>query len=65
MIMLRFGETKVVKEEFYGAKKYIYIWDNVDIAISNFIETKNDFKCLIGYLSEVVRPLVLILPKMS
>ena len=42
------------------------IWDvNVDIVISNFIETKNSSKYLIGYINEVVRPLVLILTKMS
>ena len=29
--MLRFGKTKVAKEELYGAKKLINIWDvNVD-----------------------------------
>ena len=32
---------------------------------SNLIETKNNSKYLIGYLDEVIRPLVLILPKMS
>ena len=42
--MLTSGETKVAKEEFYGAKKPINIWDvNVDnIVISNLIETKHD-----------------------
>ena len=28
--MLRFGETKVAKDEFYSAKKPITIW-NVDV----------------------------------
>ena len=28
--MLRFGMTKVAKEEFYGSKKLIKIW-NVDV----------------------------------
>ena len=44
--MLRFGEIKVAKEEFYGAKKPIHILDaNVDtIVISNLIETKNNSK---------------------
>ena len=47
-------------------KKKKSIWDvNVDIVISNFIETKNSSKYLIGYINEVVRPLVLILTKMS
>ena len=50
--MLRFGKTKVAKEEFYDAKKPIKIWDvNVfKIVISTLIETKNNFRYLIGYL---------------
>ena len=32
--MLRFGETKIAKEELYGAKKPIKIWD-VDVKISH------------------------------
>ena len=52
--MLKFGETKVAKEEVYGAKKPIKIWDvDVDdIVISKLIETKNNSKYLIGYLDE-------------
>ena len=67
VVMLRFGKTKVEKETFYGAKKSIHIWDvGVDnIVISKSIETKNNFKYFIGYLDKVIRPLVLILPKMS
>ena len=45
--MLRFRETKVAKENFYGAK------------------TKTNSKYLIGYLGNVIRPLVLVLPKIS
>ena len=43
------------------------IWHfNVDnIVFSNLIETKNNSKYLIGYLDEVITPLVLILAKMS
>ena len=43
IIMLRFGKIKVVKEEFYGAKNPINIWDvNVtNIIISKLLETKN------------------------
>ena len=54
--MLRFGKTKVAKEEFYGAKKPIKIWDvNVDnIVISKLIETKNNSKYLARYLDEVI-----------
>ena len=66
--MLRFGKTKVEKEEFNGAKKKtIKIWD-VDvnnIATSKLVKTKNNSNHLIGYLNEVIRPLILILPKMS
>ena len=35
------------------------------MVISKLIETKNYFKYFPGYLDEVIRPLVLILPKMS
>ena len=50
--MLRFGKTKVAKEEFYDAKKPIKIWDVnvIRIVISTLIETKDNFKYLIGYL---------------
>ena len=42
--ILRFGKTKVAKQEFYGAKNPIKIWDvYVDnIAISKLIKTKNN-----------------------
>ena len=65
--MLRFGNTKVEKEGFYGAKKPIKIWDvHVDnIIISKLVDTKNNSKYLIGYLDGVIRPFVMILPKMS
>ena len=62
---LRFGKTKLVKEKFYGAKKLIKICDvDVDnIVISKLIETKNKCKYLIGCLSDIIRSLALILPK--
>ena len=43
------------------------IWDaNVDkIAILNLIETRNNSKHFIRYLDEVIRPLVLMLTKIS
>ena len=65
--MLKCGKTKIAKEEFHGVKKSIKIWDlGVDnIAISKLIETKNSSKDFIGYLDEVMRSLVLILPKVS
>ena len=60
-------KTKVAKEEFYGVKKPIKIWDvNVDnIIISKLVETKKNFKNLTRYLDEVIKPLVLPLPKMN
>ena len=48
-------------------KRPIKIWDvNVDnIVISKLVKTKTNSKCLIGYLDKAIRPLVLIIPKMS
>ena len=48
-------------------KKPIKIWDaNVDnIVISKAFQTKTNSKYLIGYLDKVIRPLVLIMPKMG
>ena len=50
IIILRSGETKIRNEKFYAAKKAINIWDvNIDnIVISKLIETKTNFKNLIG-----------------
>ena len=65
--MLRFGETKIVKDKFYAAKKPINTWDvNVDNkVISKLVKTKSHCKYLIGYLDKVIRALVLLLPEMS
>ena len=67
LIMLRFGKIKEAREELYGAQKLIEFWDvNADnIVISKLVDTKNNSKYLIEYLDKVIRPLVLILPKMS
>ena len=48
-------------------KKPINNWDvNVDsIVISKLIGTKTNSKYIIGYLDKVIRPIVLILPKIS
>ena len=48
-------------------QKPMNIWDvNIDNkVISKLIETKTNSKYLIGYLNKVIRPLVLILSKMS
>ena len=48
-------------------KKNNKIW-NVEVnnmVISNLTETNNNSKYLIGYLDEVIKPLVLTLPKSS
>ena len=37
----------------------------INFVISKTVETKNNSKFLNGYLDEVIRPLVLILPKTS
>ena len=65
--MLRFRKTIVAKQEFNDAKKPIKIWDvHVNnIFISKLVETKNNSRYLAGYLNEAIRPLVLILSKMS
>ena len=65
--MLRFGRTKLSKEKLLGGKKAIKIWNiMVDkIVISKLIATKKYSKYSIGYLDEVIRPLVLIFLKMS
>ena len=67
-IMFRFDKTKVAtKRILWHKKKTIKIWnvDVDDIVISKIIETKGNSKYLIGYLDEVIRPLVLILPKIT
>ena len=65
--MVKFGKTEIAKEKFYAAKKPIKIWDvNVEnIVISKLVKTKTNSKYLIGYLDEDIRPLLLIMPKMS
>ena len=65
--MLRFGKTKVAKEKFYGAKRPVKMLDvnAYNIVISKSVETRNNSKYLIEYSDEVIRPLVLILPKLS
>ena len=63
---MRYGETKNQKK-YFMLKKTRNIWDlNIDnIVISKLIETKTNSKYLIGYIDKVIRPLVLVLPKMS
>ena len=68
VIMVRFGDKELVKEKFYTAKTPMKILDvNVDnIVVSKLIETKTNSKYLIGIkFDKAIRPLVLIMPKMS
>ena len=64
---MRFGEKKIAKEKFHVAKRPIKICDlNVDNAvISNVVKIKSNYKYLIGYLNKAIRPLILIMPKIS
>ena len=57
----------IAKEKFYAGNKPINIWDvNVDnIVILKLVKTKTNSKNLIGYLDKTIRPLLLIMPKMS
>ena len=63
--MLRFGQKKVTTKKFYAAKKLIKFGMFMLIIISKLIERKTNSKYLIGYLDKAIRPLVLIIPKMS
>ena len=58
---------KIAKEEFYDAKQLIKIWEvNIEnIVISKLVKTKTNLKFLTGYLGKAMRPLVLIMSKMS
>ena len=60
IIILRFGQAKVVKEEFCGAKRPIKTRNvNINnISISKLVETKNNAKYLVGYLDEVKKLLL-------
>ena len=69
---MRFGERERERErerekQFDAAKIRIKIWDiNVDnIVISKLVKTETISKYLIGYLGNAIRPLILIMPKMS
>ena len=50
--MLRFGKTKVAKEEFKDAKKPIKNSYVDNIVVPKLIETNNS---LIGYLNDVMK----------
>ena len=61
------GETEIAKEKFYAAKKPKKIQEfNFDnVAIPKLVKTNTTSKYLIGYSDKAIRPLVLIMPKMS
>ena len=68
IIMVRFGGKEITKETFYAAKKTKKIWYvNVDNTVfSKLIETTTNSKYLIRIkFDKAIRPLVLIMPKMS
>ena len=61
-------EREIAKEKFYAAKKPINIWDvNVEnIVISKLVKENTNSKYLIRIeFDKAIRPLVLIMPKMS
>ena len=60
-------QREIAKEKFYVSKIPVKIWSvNIEnIFISKLIETKTNIKYLIGYLDKTIRPLVLIMPKIS
>ena len=66
-MILKSGEKKVIKQKFYAAKKPIKTWDADfdNIVISKLTERKTNSKYFIGYLDKGIRPLVLIMHKMS
>ena len=64
--MVRFGESEIAKEMFYAPKKQFGMLNVQNIVISKSVETKTDSKYLIEIkFDKSVRPLVLIMPKMS
>ena len=66
--MVSFGEKEVEKEKFYATKKPVKIWDvNIgDTVASKLVETITNSKYMIGIkFDKAIRPVVLIMPKMS
>ena len=61
-------EREIAKEKFYAAKKPINIWDiNIEnIVISKLVKENTNSKYLIRIeFDKAIRPLALIMPKMS
>ena len=55
--MLRFGKTKVAKKILLYKRN----WDLnvVKMVVSKLVETRNNSIFMIGYLDEVIKPLIL------
>ena len=64
---MKFGKTAIEREELHAVIKPIKNWYvNVNnIVISKLAKTKTNCKYLIWYLDKDIRPLVLVMPKMS
>ena len=56
--MVKFAKTEIAKEKFYATKKPI---KTLDVNVDNIIISK----LMTGYLDNDIRPLLLIMPKMS
>ena len=65
--MVRFRGREIAKEKVYAVKRPTKIWDvNFDDKfMSKLVKTKTNSKHLIEYLDKAIKPLVLIMPKMS
>ena len=65
--MVKCGKTEIALKKLYAAKKTIKIWNlNVDnIVILKSVNKKTNSKYFIGYLDKDIRPLFLIMPKIS
>ena len=64
--MVRFGEREIANEKFYAAKRPIIIWDVNVKNMLKLVKTKTNSRYLIGTkFDKAIRPLVLIMPKMS
>ena len=65
--MFKSGETEIVKEKFYVPKNSIKIWNvKVETIVISKLVKKNNSKYLTGIkFGKSLRPLVLIMPKMS
>ena len=65
----KYRKTEIANKNLYAAKRPINICDvninKIVIVISILNKAKNNSKNLIGYLDKDIKPLALIMPKMS